>query len=543
MRSSDHFMYSAPRHMWRGSHWGVSIPLVGLLASAPAALAGETVSAEAETTRPAEYEPMLSFKLGKKVQLEVPIEAGIRTEAVADVPVDPDGRQVGTAQIDGQFRLGLSLDTRDAVLPFLLFAELEADLFTGTIAGRNDGEGVGLPGSDEAAIALRKAYLRASLMQYLHLIGGAMTSHWGMGLLANDGAGGSAPGIAQFDDPRDGDRVVRAMLATGPHTKRHKIFAAVGVDLPVLPPSAAFDDFGTILPPDDVSFEGDDALQVVAALVYGRDQPSTAGIYYVRRHHEAEDGSTIDVNVLDAAGQLTLDLEDDLQLKLEGEVAFVFGETTLAPSPDFPTHDVMQLGASVRATLDGGIAGGVIDFLYATGDGDLDDNEQSGFKVDRNYSMGLLLYRHVLAAQTGNAPVRASNLDIVGVPPEDVERFATRGSASGTIAVFPKFFVRPVDGLEVYGGPLFAWSSASLLDPFNTKLAGGSPRNALDATPGAYLGTELDLGVRYRLVAADTELTIGVEGGVLLPGDAFLAATGEIMDNVFGGRALLRYRL
>ncbi len=529
--------------MFRGSHRGNLVPLVFFLGSAPAAFAEEVISPEVTTERPAQYEPLLSFTIGKKWQLKVPFEAGIRTELASDVATDPDGGSLSTGGLNGLFRVGLSLDSRDAILPFLLLAEAEADIFTGTILGRTDREGVGLPGSDQAEIGLRKAYLRASLMQYLHLIGGAVTSHWGMGLVANDGTHGWEPSNAQFNDPRGGDRVIRAMLASGPHTKRHQIFAAVGVDVPADFPTYAYDDLGVNVPADDVSFEGDEAFQVVAALVYGRDKPNTAGVYFVRRHHEADSGGTVDVNVLDATAKVTLDLTDDLALKLEGEVAFIFGESTLAPSPEHPSHDVLQLGGAARATLDAGIAGGVIDFLYASGDADLDDDTQSGFKVDKNYSMGLLLYRHVLAAQTGNGPVRASNLDIVGVPPQDVERFATRGSASGTIALFPKFFVRPLDGLEIYGGPLFAWTTASLLDPFNTKLAGGAPRNVLDGTPGDYLGTELDLGVRYRIIAADTELTIGVEGGALFPGDAFLAATGDIMDMVYGGRAMIRYRL
>ena len=363
--------------MFRGSHRGNLVPLVFFLGSAPAAFAEEVISPEVTTERPAQYEPLLSFTIGKKWQLKVPFEAGIRTELASDVATDPDGGSLSTGGLNGLFRVGLSLDSRDAILPFLLLAEAEADIFTGTILGRTDREGVGLPGSDQAEIGLRKAYLRASLMQYLHLIGGAVTRHWGMGLVANDGTHGWEPSNAQFNDPRGGDRVIRAMLASGPHTKRHQIFAAVGVDVPADFPTYAYDDLGVNVPADDVSFEGDEAFQVVAALVYGRDKPNTAGVYFVRRHHEADSGGTVDVNVLDATAKVTLDLTDDLALKLEGEVAFIFGESTLAPSPEHPSHDVLQLGGAARATLDAGIAGGVIDFLYASGDADLDAGSRS----------------------------------------------------------------------------------------------------------------------------------------------------------------------
>jgi len=355
-----------------------------------------------------------------------------------------------------------------------------------------------------------------------------MTSHWGMGLLANDGTQGWAPGNAQFNDPRGGDRVIRGMIASGPHGRRSKWFAAL-----------AFDS----LLQDDIMYEGDTGTQLVGALVYGREQPNTFGAYFVRRNQRATSGRDTEVYVFDATGKATLELTESTKLILEGELAMIFGTTELGPTVDFPEHKVRQLGASARATLDAGDFGGVVDFLFTSGDGDLDDDTQSGFKVDPNYSMGLLLYRQVIAGQTGRAPVNAGNPDIVGLPPDDVDRFATRGTLSGTLAFFPRAYYRPLDGLEVYGGPLFAFASQPLADPFNTRLAGGSPRNALNGAPGGYLGTEIDVGLRFRAILLGSELTAGLEGGVLLPGSAFTTADGGKLDTVMGGRAMLRYQL
>ena len=231
------------------------------------------------------------------------------------------------------------------------------------------------------------------------------------------------------------------------------------------------------------------------------------------------------------------------ELTLEGEAAFVYGNTTLAPSVEFPRHKVRQFGATARAKLDRDSHGVILDFLFASGDGDLDDDTQSAFKADRNFSMGLLLYRHLITAQTGLASVTASNPDVVGVPPQDVERFATRGNIQGTLAFFPRAYWRPISGLEVYGGPLIAFGTAPMIDPFNTRINGGDARNALDGDPGTYLGTELDVGARYRTYFGGSELTAGIESGLLLPGSAFNDATGASSDPIFGGRAVLDLRL
>ena len=102
--------------------------------------------------------------------------------------------------------------------------------------------------------------------------------------------------------------------------------------------------------------------------------------------------------------------------------------------------------------------------------------------------MGMLLYRQVLSAQTGRGVATASDPELVGYPSAGIERFATRGSITNTVAFFPRAYWQPLAGLEVYGGPLVAFNATSNIDPLNTRLAGGSARNALNAKPGTYLG-------------------------------------------------------
>src|SRR6185436_14539175 len=107
--------------------------------------------------------------------------------------------------------------------------------------------------------------------------------------------------------------------------------------------------------------------------------------------------------------------------------------------------------------------------------------------------------------------------------------------------LFPRVKYGFTDWLDVYGGPLLAWSTAYLTDPFNTKIKGGSPTNYLGKIlPGNYLGTELDLGVQarwkpHRLVT----ITGTLEGGIFLPGNAFDMPNGTTMGPVGLGRLRL----
>jgi hypothetical protein len=487
-------------------------------------------SPEPEDTKASkdDYTPLIGFDLGKW-RLEAPISLRTRYQGASSMVLDRRRTELAPSALNSQIRVGLKIDARDGILPLLFSAEYEHDLLTGVNVNRTELEGVGLPESEEMEQQLRKAFARVSIMQYAHLIGGVMTSHWGLGLIANDGAHGWAPGNASFNDPRGGDRVIRGMLATGPHGRRAQLMGLVAVDRVL---------------GDDVMLEGDEATQVVAAVIWGRDKPDTAGAYFVRRHQENEAGRGLDVNVLDLTGKTTIPLGETRKLVLEAEAALIFGSTTLAALPELPEADVLQIGAAARASYDAGDYGMILDFLFATGDQNIDDAKQTGFRTDQNYNMGLLLYRQLLTAQTGRAPVIAGDPDLVGVPPPDVERFSTRGQITGTLAFFPRGWWRPIEGLEVYGGPLVAFATADVFDPFNSRINGGVGRNALEGPSGGrYLGTELDLGVRYRTLVSGVEVVGGLEGGLLLPGSAFDDATGAGLDTLFGGRALLSVRL
>lgn len=490
-------------------------------------LMSATESAE-ETSVQEEYSPLLGFDWEDRT-FEVFFSLAERAQTTSQIPVDRYGTIFAPdAGFNTQLRIGARYNSNMSLAPFRMVATYEHDLLSGMHSGGTDPanpEGVDFPGSEDTETELRNLFLQLDYTREAHLFLGYMTSHWGLGLIANDGDHGWELGSARFSDPRGGDRMLRGLVAVGPYTDLNLLFAA------------GFDQ----VQQDDVTLEGDEAYQGIASVTLGYQQPSYVGAYAVIRRQTSADEKDTEIQAIDVAGAYQLDLGEGT-LTLSGELVFIWGTTELAPSVEYPIHDVIQMGIAGRASWDMGSYGAVLDFLYASGDDNFDDSRQSGFKADVNFDMGMLLYDHVIAAQYARAPITASDPDLIGVPNEDLERLPTRGSATNTIAFFPRGFWRPFDGFEIYGGPLLAFTAENNADPFNSRVAGGDPRNAVDGDPGSFMGTELDLGLRYQGLFAGTELTVGVEAAILLPGSAFATNDGGTMESVSGGRAMIRYR-
>ncbi|MBI2376090.1 MAG: hypothetical protein HYV07_19000 [Deltaproteobacteria bacterium] len=457
--------------------------------------------------------------------LAFPLELSTRFEGFGSVLIDGPRTIRESRELSTQLRLGMTFDSRLVFVPLLLAAELEGEAQLRALEARSEPEGVGFAEPPDSELLPRKAWVRASLGPYLHVGGGLMTSAWGLGLLANDGTRSTDP--TQLTDPRGGDRSVRGFIASGPVTDR-KLFLSLAFDSVV---------------EDDVLLAGDEATQFVMAAIIGRREPTWAGAYVVHRSLRGVDGDETSAWVIDFSGRYEAHPSDRLKLTVEGEIAGILGTTQLAATVDVPEHAVRQVGGVIRGTLEGRELGCSVDLFFASGDGDLDDDAQTAFKADPRFEEGLLLFRSVLSARTARAAYRANNLELVGEPPEDLERFPTRGSVSNTMALFPRVLYRPSSAFELYGGVLLALAMAPVLDPLETRLSGGSPRafNAQEAD-GRYLGTELDVGFRIRAPYSGGEAALAVEGGTFFPGGALTAGPG-VSEVTHGGRAILRVSL
>jgi hypothetical protein len=474
-----------------------------------------------------EYKPLTTTER-YNVRFSVPMSARTRFEGIEHYPLDRDGTTLDSRFfILPEFRVGARWETIEPLGPVKVMGEYEHDLANGTAYGAPGTDGADLPNGEKWNGQLRKLYLRLDIGPYLAMAGGYMTSHWGLGMLANDGGHGWEPGSARFSDPRNGDRVVRGWIGSQPLTDYGLVLRF------------AYDDVQT----DDVLRKGDDAQQFIMSARIGDMQPTQGGVYIVYRDQDSHQNRGFDAWVIDLMGMHRSDIDGVGTLNLGIEGVIITGDTSLGPTPDLPKQDLLQFGLTARAALERPRWGVVLSLLYASGDEDIDDDERNAFQVDPNYEFGLLLYRQVIAAQTGRGVATASDPNLIGRPPPDIERFATQGSPTNSIALFPAAWFRPVSNVEVYGGPLFAFSDVDYVDPFNTRIDGGAHRNALNGNPGGFWGVELDAGMRSRMNIGGTQLTIGLEGGILFPGSAFREAGGGEMEDVYGGRAMFEYRM
>lgn len=455
--------------------------------------------------------------------------------------IDPAGN-TSTSGIEYSSRIRVSAvaDTQDGDHRWVVGGVLAVDAIDGTLAGGPTLAGDDLPGSGSDAVVLQNAWFGARYGKIFGVRVGAMTTHWGTGLLANDGTQGLTTARNDwFAQSRASDRVLRALIhsmpfALDPNSPLRGLMLSAGVD------KVLDDEMANTL-------KGQNAMQAFGAARFFLAESRSFGIYYVRRwqHNDAgaelNPGKDVRVHVIDAA--LDLDWrnkETHRGLRLEAEVAGILGDTSLSPTPDFPRHDVEQLGAFARATYVGVADTGLtlqLDGGYFSGDANVDDGKINAFRADRNFRQGLVLFDRVLAWQTGRARLTASDPMLVGIPAEDLDRLASQGAVFDAITVYPKVGFRIVEWLEVYGGALLAWAPAPVLDPLSTRIyGGGQPYNFAGAKPdGHYLGTEVDLGVRATWNLADpwkAAVQVGLEQGILLPGGALgTLTTAENTDN------------
>ncbi|MBK7858695.1 MAG: hypothetical protein IPJ65_08745 [Archangiaceae bacterium] len=463
-------------------------------------------------------------------ELDGKISAALRLSEtlVSWFPIDDQGSYVGPRPFETRLRVAPEVHFRG----FGALAEFDAA--SGAVAGNVPqtaiADRVPVPGFNP--IELRQLYLEYRWKTGLFRFG-QQTSHWGLGLIANSGAGDAQPG--DFGQAHFGTLVYRAMLggrpfhSLGGNWRAVEIFGAADL---VWKDNTA--DFG----------QGDRAFQGVLAARFKVDDQRYAGLYAVYRRQRAfgvtDGGQATDVLVLDFAAQWRWVRDDERSLALGFEAAGVVGTTTQTRSDVAPVAQVRQFGAAAKATWRVRSLSVLLDWGYASGDQNPYDDRLEGFRFDRDYKAGLVLFDQVLGYQSARAGFRAADPQVTGRPPDGVNLVPTAGAVYNAWYLFPRLRVGFTEWLDLYGGPLVAFSTARLTDPYSTAVKGGTPTNYLGASPGGYLGTELDLGLQarwrpHRLLA----ITGTLEGGLLLPGDALVQVGGTPMGPV----GLLRLRL
>jgi hypothetical protein len=479
-------------------------------------------------------------------------DAGVAPVAEASAPAEKPKERVtvsvhGSVRLVGSYVNAFALDaagTRLSPTPFesrlRLNPELrwwrlglvaEFDVVTGALYGTPGGT---LVGARVPFPPLKPAELRQAYLEYRWSWGGArlglQTNHFGLGMLANAGAKDSEPG--EFGHQHFGSLAARALLLTRP-------FMSWGGGWVAVEPVAAFD---LVVRDSTVDlFDGDRALQGILGVRLNVDEKNVLGLFAIYRSSRPLNSITgersTDVLVVDASAQWRF----FDALDVGAEVAGITGTTTQTRTPENPVIQVRQLGAALKASYKVGRFGFMLDSGFASGDSNPYDDQLTNFRFDRDYKVGLVLFDQVIGWQSARSAWRAADANLVGVAPEGVSLLPTGGAVTGAWYLFPRARVRIASLVDVYGGPLFAFTTAPLTDPFNTRvLSGGVPVNFLAGNGTGLLGTELDLGasIKHRFDFGLT-VTAVAEGGLLIPGAALSDATGKPMGPVGLGRLRL----
>lgn len=429
-----------------------------------------------------------------------------------ELTLDAEGTQLGQGPVlDQRLRTGLTLKSVEDRWS----VGTEWDLFTGQLAG----DTWDVPGTiderhrEELGVLHDRSFLprkaEGSLrLGFVRVSAGLTTSHWGLGMLANDGDHDPEFGRTDF-----GDRVLRLRVAARPFQDgKFPLGFSLAADRVVQDDLVHAGAFGP---------EGQVAWQGVAAALYAPANGNKLGIYGVYRDQTEpvldgeSEGRKTRIGVVDVYGELRAPV-GTLQLRLGGEAAEIGGHTNRAQTYNsIDGLDILSGGATgfvgvagparVRVVDDAGRAGtqkrdlwtGKIRTGWASGDAHPDDARSNDFNFDRDYDAGMLLFKEQMGG------IEAANYALISDPantghtPDGAELSVTEGSFRRATFIQPVAEVNPLSWLGVRAGVLAAWSTGPIAQPFYTFRNGGSPANHLDQpTTGRALGTEIDWAVR-----------------------------------------------
>lgn len=422
---------------------------------------------------------------------------------------------------------------------------LELDAFNGTAAGdltdlatargddsfnfRRDesfGGGVVFP---------RLAYLQLDL-PFGRVLLGQQAFSWGLGLLANDGAG-----EPDFGDTYYGSLIERVLFATQPfkHDRTASELARgfaffLGADIPLR------DDNASLL-------EDDFAWGAVAGVRLKTRRFELGALEVMRRQQDRSDpyhpgDPELNVFVTDVYTKLFFtDPEDDHVLRAEAEAALVLGDTT-RPYLDETFEDgasVFAGGGALVLRYDNNPARftAKLEAGYASGDNDPRDDTFRQFTFNTDYNVGLVLFDHVLPMLSARAVDRIVDPGLTAVPPASTRHLVNQGAVQNTTYLHPRVLWRPIYPLDLRLGYVYAQSAGDFIDPYNSARNGGFNATYGGSSPGSrVLGHEVDASARFGIdVGADIVVRVGAEGGVFFPGAAF---DGLETDPIWIGRGL-----
>lgn len=459
---------------------------------------------------------------------------------LSDFPVDAEGQAIGQNQwLDQRARIG-TLGRISGIAEITV----EFDAVTGQLAG----DTWDIPGSiDEQDREFHEALTAEGLFTPRKLSAetyfgnyqfelGLVSSTWGLGMVANDGATAPLFGRADFGDRSIRLRGTHIPGGDGP-AGRTTLLTTGALDFGIADDFARFQD-------------GQRTGQAIFSLLSIGRRGKKVGMYsVVRQQWEALEGRQTQAFVVDGYADLPWELQSGWMVRTAVEVASILGRTNRATT--YNARDwvgVTSLGIAGVATLanpEDRIRVHMMTGL-ASGDGRPDDGFTRDFAFDRDYGVGMVLFDQLMGGIDANTYNLLSDPGIAGQPPDGIDALVTEGAFRRAAYIQPAVEVMPHEWVNLKAGVVLAAATAPYMHPFYSYRGGGTPYNQHDQpAEGRHLGTEIDWGVGFMNPENEdsetTQLRAGLEiqGGHLLLGKplrtgnskpiSLLTATGRVL--------------
>lgn len=460
----------------------------------------------------------------------------VRGISITDaVYLDENGQRVKedkSAYIQQRFRLEPEIQ----IIPDELSLKMQADIFDDVIWGDNSCYVTGVydasqPGCNLPALAgspsnhglnylyqyedrmlvVKRAWAEVKL-PVGKLAFGRMPSHWGLGLLENDGNGfRNEWGDAHYGDTRD-----RIEFVTKPGGKDRPYYLAIGYDktvegeIPQMPGQ----------PIDDVDQWFIVPFYCAPDCLAKPPQVNTFGGAFVA--YRVQPASDTKVIVSDGYFMQKID-----QFKIQADVLYLGGATKALG--DFDGDGVVDnitvnvINGVLRGTYTMEPFQGILEVGYAGGDKDASyrDRRITAYTWDPDYNVGLLMFEELQARQSAGF---ARMLNQTGELTDDlIPLVTTKGGVKNAtyVLVTPKFFLGEEENPLLVTKLSFLW--AQLNEPDLNPLP--AKTTYLNGEGSRDLGFELDWGIEFG-----TNFKLGVQLGYLWAGKAFQDTNGDTQN-------------
>lgn len=403
----------------------------------------------------------------------------------------------------------------------------------------------------DAGLDIERILPRSAYVQWTSKVGmikaGLMTSHFGLGLAANNGRDSDEFTFGMTHS--GGDVVIRALLATTP-------FHALSND-------SGWGRYLTMLVSGDAIYqddnaelrEGDRGYNVTAALMY-RHPDFDNGFLYNYRYQKDRDADHLIAHAFDLNGRNTFALGQgkpspdapnatSAKLHFDYEIVALFGHTDRYVNFGAPDGLNIQSFAAVGrlwAELDPIGLDIITEVGFASGDDNSNDDMSTAFSFDPDYEVGLIFFDEFLPRISARGVEQAMDPTVVSQPVKGVGMAATQGKVTNAVYLMPtirytsKRCPKSTARVQALVGGLAIWSHEYLAQTWYTNDNGGVATNQFGRTTDSHLiGGEALAGLRvdFAPVGEHLGLALEVQHAWFLPGPALADPEGNLPDPVW----------